>query len=211
MSPNARRILFAGTVAASAGLTLIVVLQGGFSFDPALKLIELAGVVVFVAALIGIVLGWFFVRMAGWSDPVSEAEFEEVVLRSERLAREGLYAEPDETEFMDLDPYDNDDFEELVRDALDELPDLLRRLVENHNVAVVISDGGRRRRAYGLYHGDGASRDDVPDRIVIYRDTLRRDFGHDPDLLREQVVRTVRHELAHHVGFDELGVQGLGL
>jgi predicted Zn-dependent protease with MMP-like domain len=51
----------------------------------------------------------------------------------------------------------------------------------------------------------------VPDRIVIYRDTLRRDFGHDPDLLREQVVRTVRHELAHHVGFDEMGVQGLGL
>ena len=61
-------------------------------------------------------------------------------------------------------------------------------LIENHNVAVVISDGGRRRRAYGLYHGDGATRDDVPDRIVIYRDTLRRDFGHDPDLLREQVT-----------------------
>jgi predicted Zn-dependent protease with MMP-like domain len=65
--------------------------------------------------------------------------------------------------------------------------------------------------AYGLYHGDGAHRDEVPDRIVIYRDTLRRDFGHDPDLLLEQVVRTVRHELAHHVGFDEMGVQGLGL
>ena len=98
-----------------------------------------------------------------------------------------------------------------MRDALDELPDLLRNLVENHNVAVVISDGGRRRRAYGLYHGDGATRDDVPDRIVIYRDTLRRDFGHDPDLLRDQVTRTVRHELAHHVGFDELGVRDLGL
>ncbi len=49
------------------------------------------------------------------------------------------------------------------------------------------------------------------DRIVIFRDTLRRDFGHDPDLLRDQVLRTVRHELAHHVGFDELGVRGLGL
>src|SRR5919107_876753 len=117
----------------------------------------------------------------------------------------------DETEFMELDPYDDGDFEELVRDALDELPDLLRALIENHNVAVVISDGGRRRRAYGLYHGDGASRDDVPDRIVVYRDTLRRDFGHDPELLRAQVTQTVRHELAHHVGFDELGVRDLGL
>jgi predicted Zn-dependent protease with MMP-like domain len=46
---------------------------------------------------------------------------------------------------------------------------------------------------------------------VIFRDTLRRDFGHDADLLREQVVRTVRHELAHHVGFDELGVSRLDL
>ena len=79
------------------------------------------------------------------------------------------------------------------------------------NVAVVISNGGRRHRAYGLYQGDGATRDNYPDRIIIFRDTLRRDFGHDPALLREQVVGTVRHELAHHIGFDELGVQGLGL
>jgi predicted Zn-dependent protease with MMP-like domain len=76
---------------------------------------------------------------------------------------------------------------------------------------VVISDQGRKHRAYGLYQGDGAHRDDYPDRIVIFRDTLRRDFGHDPDALRDQVTRTVRHELAHHVGFDEMGVQGLGL
>ena len=30
-------------------------------------------------------------------------------------------------------------------------------------------------------------------------------------LLRDQVTRTVRHELAHHVGFDELGVSRLDL
>ncbi len=131
-------------------------------------------------------------------------------MRAERLAADGLAAEPDEGEFLELDPFDDEDFEELVRDALDELPDLLKRPLE-HNVAVVLSDHGRRHRAYGLYQGDGANRDTVSDRIVIFRDTLRRDFGHDADLLREQVVRTVRHELAHHVGFDELGVQGLGL
>jgi predicted Zn-dependent protease with MMP-like domain len=170
-----------------------------------LAVIGLAAAVLFgVAIAIGL-------RMTDYREPESEEEFEKVVLRAERLAREGVAAEPDETEFLDLDPYDDDDFEELVRDALDELPDLLRALVQNHNVAVVISNGGRRRGAYGLYHGDGATRDDVPDRIVIYRDTLRRDFGHDPDLLRAQVTQTVRHELAHHVGFDELGVRDLGL
>jgi predicted Zn-dependent protease with MMP-like domain len=192
------------------GLSAVVLLSG-WSADPVVKAVETLAVVGAVAA---VVFGGFVLiglRMADYREPESEAEFEQVVLRAERLAREGVAVEPDETEFMDLDPYDDSDFEELVRDALDELPDLLRRLVENHNVAVVISDGGRRRGAYGLYHGDGASRDDVPDRIVIYRDTLRRDFGHDAELLRDQVTRTVRHELAHHVGFDELGVRDLGL
>jgi predicted Zn-dependent protease with MMP-like domain len=210
MDPSARRIAAASVVALCVGLTAVVVMQG-FSADPTVKALEtLAIVVLGVAVIFGgaMALG---LRLADWRDPSSEEDFEQVVLRAERLAREGLAAEPDETDFLDLDPYDDDDFEELVRDALDELPDLLRNLVENHNVAVVISDGGRRRRAYGLYHGDGATRDDVPDRIVIYRDTLRRDFGHDPELLRDQVTRTVRHELAHHVGFDELGVRDLGL
>ena len=148
--------------------------------------------------------------MAGWTEPESEEEFERLVETTERLGREGLAADPDESEFMALDPYADDDFEELVRDALDDLPDLLRKPLD-HNVAVVISDNGRKYGAYGLYQGDGASRDDVTDRIVIFRDTLRRDFGHDADLLREQVTVTVRHELAHHIGFDELGVRDLGL
>ncbi len=210
MAPTPRRILFAAVVALCLGLTAVVIFTG-WSINPTVKAIETLAVVGSVAAVLfgaAITIG---LRMADWREPESEEDFEQVVLRAERLAREGVAAEPEETEFLDLDPYDDDDFEELVRDALDDLPDLLRNLVENHNVAVVISDGGRRRGAYGLYHGDGASRDDVPDRIVIYRDTLRRDFGHDPDLLREQVTRTVRHELAHHVGFDELGVRDLGL
>jgi predicted Zn-dependent protease with MMP-like domain len=206
----ARRILFAAVIALCVGLTVVVILAG-WSADPTVKALETLAVVGAVAAVLFGAFGVIGMRLADYKEPESEEEFEKVVLRAERLAREGVAAEPDESEFLDLDPYDDADFEELVADALDDLPDLLRALVENHNVAVVISDGGRRRRAYGLYHGDGATRDDVPDRIVIYRDTLRRDFGHDPELLREQVTRTVRHELAHHVGFDELGVRDLGL
>jgi predicted Zn-dependent protease with MMP-like domain len=208
--PHARRIVLAAVMAMSLGLSAVVVLQG-FSTQAPIKLIETGAVIVVFAGAVGAGMILVGLRMADWREPSDEAEFERVVQRAERLAREGTFAEPDEREFDELDPYDDHDFEELVRDALDDLPDLLRPLIENHNVAVVISDGGRRRRAYGLYHGDGATRDDIPDRIVIFRDTLRRDFGHDPELLREQVTRTVRHELAHHVGFDELGVQGLGL
>jgi predicted Zn-dependent protease with MMP-like domain len=208
--PSARRYVFAAGVALCLGLTAVVMFAG-WSPDPTVKAIETLAVVGAVAAVVFGAFVLIGLRMADYREPESEEEFERVVLRAERLAREGMAAEPDESEFLDLDPYDDSDFEALVADALDELPDLLRALVENHNVAVVVSDGGRRRGAYGLYHGDGATRDDVPDRIVIYRDTLRRDFGHDPDLLRAQVTKTVRHELAHHVGFDEFGVRDLGL
>ena len=43
----------------------------------------------------------------------------------------------------------------------------------------------------------------VPDEILIFRDTLVRDFGDDPERLRRQVIKTVRHEVGHHFGFDE--------
>jgi predicted Zn-dependent protease with MMP-like domain len=207
--PSVRRVLVSAVLALAAGLVLLELLSAPPLPGP-LRLLQGTGLGVILIAVLGAIMMSFGLKMAGWSEPESEAEFERLVVESERLARDGVAPDPDEVEFMDLDPYDDDDFAELVRDAMDELPDLLQRALER-NVAVVISDGGRRMRAYGLYHGDGVARDEVADRIVIYRDTLRRDFGHDPDLLREQVTRTVRHELAHHLGADELGVRDLGL
>lgn len=204
-----RRIAWAAAVALSTGLTAIVVLQG-FSTVGWIRLVETIAIVGFGAAIMFGVVGFVFVRMAGWSEPESEEEFDRVVMRAERLARDNVAPEPTEADFLALDPLDDRDFEEIVREALDELPDLLKNVLD-HNVAVLISDDGRRHRAYGLYQGDGAARDTTTDRVIVFRDTLRRDFAHDPDLLREQILITVRHELAHHVGFDELGVQGLGL
>jgi hypothetical protein len=49
---------------------------------------------------------------------------------------------------------------------------------------VVVSSGGREHGAYGCYIGGTVARDIYPDRIVIYQDTLERDFGHDPAPLR---------------------------
>lgn len=101
------------------------------------------------------------------------------------------------------------EFEELVADAIDALPNELQPVLEG--VAVVVSELGTEQRAYGEYFGDGIVREGFEDKIVIYRDTLERDFGHDRDLLARQVERTLRHELAHHIGWDERGVGGLGL
>jgi predicted Zn-dependent protease with MMP-like domain len=204
-----RAILGSAAAALCFGVAFIALTQGFSSAFP-VRLVE--GLAVFTAGALLLLVPIFYVamRMADWRDPTSEREFDRIVERSERLARDDLAVEPDEGEFLELDPYVDSEFEELVQDALDELPDWAQRALER-NVAVVISDGGRKRGAYGLYHGDGVARDNVADRIVIYRDTLRRDFGHDADELRAQVVRTVRHELAHHLGWDELGVRDLGL
>ena len=207
-SGQLRRVGVAALIALSLGLVVIVVGQG-FSTIGAVRALEDIALGVIVAAVLMGGAALVAVRLAGWRDPESETEFEELVRHSEELAREGLAVDPEEDDFMELDPLDDGDFEELVRDALDDLPDLLRNALSH--VAVVISDRGRRIGAYGLYQGDGATRHDAHNRIVIFRDTLRRDFGEDPQLLRDQVTRTVRHELAHHVGFDELGVSRLDL
>ena len=164
-----RRTAFAAVIAMSLGLTIIVVLQNGFSTIGMLRFVEVIGVLVVAAAALLGAMAIVGVRMAGWKEPESEEEFERVVLRAERLAREGTAAEPTEGEFLELDPYDDADFEELVRDAMDDLPDLLRAALDR-NVAVVISDKGRRYGAYGLYNGDGA--------------IARRLPGQDPDLPR---------------------------
>lgn len=99
--------------------------------------------------------------------------------------------------------------EQLVGEALDRRPSWVLDVIAE--VPILVLDGGRRAHAYGLYHGDGAARDDVADQIVIYRDTLLRDFWHDADRLAIEVDRTLRHEIAHHLGYAESGVAGLGL
>jgi predicted Zn-dependent protease with MMP-like domain len=111
--------------------------------------------------------------------------------------------------------YSEQEFEQLVSSALDELPIDLQRALEH--VAIVVSDRGGENHAYGMYVGSKLGGmpflggGGLPDEILIFRDTLVRDFGDDPKRLRLQVIKTVRHEVGHHLGFDETGVRKLGL
>jgi len=148
------------------------------------------------AAALMLITSWATLALMGDDGP-SEREFDRIVERSERLAKE---APP---------PAPPDEFDEIVTAAIDALPAEFRDLLED--APVVVSHRGREHRAYGHYIGDTVARDNYPDRIVLYRDTLERDFGHDPELLRAQVERTLRHEVAHHLGWGEQGVRELGL
>lgn len=180
----------AGGAAFLVGLTLFLINPP--SLSGAEDLLTLLG----GAVMLILVTAWATVALMGDDGP-SEPEFERTVRRSEALARK-----PPE-------PAPPDEFDELVTAAIDELPEEFQRLLQD--APVVVSHRGREHRAYGHYIGGTVARDIYPDRIVIYRDTLERDFGHDPDMLRAQVQRTLRHEVAHHLGWDEGGVRGLGL
>jgi predicted Zn-dependent protease with MMP-like domain len=211
--PTTTRVLLSAVAALTIGLGVVSVVVG-FSDDFPVRLLQ--GIAVFAAgaALIGGAVVIAVVNLAGWRDPESEEDFERLVVRTERLAEEGLWGEDegdhDEPDDEPLPVTEDEDFKALVRSAIDDLPLEFHRALEH--VAIVVSDdGGRRVRAYGLYQGDTIAHDFFHDRIVIFKDTLLRDFGHDPELLKAQVTRTVRHELAHHLGWGEKGVRGLGL
>jgi predicted Zn-dependent protease with MMP-like domain len=100
------------------------------------------------------------------------------------------------------------DFEQLVADALDELPEDIRGLMTN--VAVTVEDEPPPgQNLLGLYQGvpwgsrgpyySGA----LPDKITIYRGPMERITGGNPERLRSQVRRTVFHEIAHHFGISD--------
>ena len=183
------------------GLTIIASVVGVTVLllnPPSLSGAEDLLVIAAVAVAVVLLSAWVTVTLIG-RDAMSEPEFEQVVERSERLAEEQVPAPPEP----------EGDFDRLLADAIDRLPDEFRRLLED--VPVVVSRRGRQERAYGHYYGDTIARDNFEDRIILYQDTLERDFGHDGALLEAQIERTLRHELAHHLGWAERGVRDLGL
>lgn len=189
------RDVFTGPLKAAALTAFIAGCAWLFLDPPSESGITGTLVIVAAAVLIIVAMAWVTVRMIGEEMP--EAEFRRIVDRSDRLA---MLPPPDRVP---------SEFDELVIDALDELPQEFLDVL--HDTPVTVSNQGHVHHAYGQYIGGTIARDVYPDHIVIYEDTLTRDFGHDPRLLRAQVQRTVRHEVAHHLGWDEPGVRSLGL
>jgi predicted Zn-dependent protease with MMP-like domain len=112
-----------------------------------------------------------------------------------------------------------EDFERVVTDALDDIPEELSGALENLVVVVEeepseeeLLDAGldpETETLFGLYHGTalpergfGSFGGGLPDRIVIYRQPLLRECSSRRELLRE-IRATVVHEVGHYFGLDE--------
>ncbi len=116
-------------------------------------------------------------------------------------------------------------FRQLVREAVAELPPALLERV--HNVAIVIerrptardrkaAGVGPGRTLLGLYHGIPLTKRGEyynlvpPDKISIYQEPIE-EFCRDDDEVREQVRKTVLHELGHYFGIDDDRLHELGM
>jgi len=114
-------------------------------------------------------------------------------------------------------------FERLVAEAIESLPDDFKERLDN--VAVVVEHlpsagearrfGRRGARLLGLYQGQPLTRRDsrygmaFPDKITIFQGNVEA-VSRGDDEIREEVRRTVLHEIAHHFGIDDARLHELG-
>lgn len=105
-------------------------------------------------------------------------------------------------------------FEELVSDALDQVPPELAAAIDN--VVVLVEDRNPDEpEILGLYQGVALTERDswyagsLPDTITIYRDALLDICDTEDDVI-DEVAITVIHEIAHHFGIDDERLHELG-
>jgi predicted Zn-dependent protease with MMP-like domain len=110
---------------------------------------------------------------------------------------------------------DQDAFEAMVTDELDQLPD---EMVDGlDNVVFVVEDRPEDGSLdlLGLYEGVALTERDtygfgeMPDRIVLYREPLLA-ISADEDELRDEIHITLVHEIAHYYGIDDERLHELG-
>jgi len=100
-------------------------------------------------------------------------------------------------------------FESLAAQALDGLPAWVLDAMKNVEVLIEPFPPPGQLGLLGLYHGvpltkRGSGYSFVPpDTITLYRSTIERVAGNDPERLRRVVAHTVAHEVAHHFGISD--------
>jgi predicted Zn-dependent protease with MMP-like domain len=106
-------------------------------------------------------------------------------------------------------------FEELVSQALDEIPPELAALIDNCVILVEDSSPPDEPSLLGLYDGIPLTERGtdyagvLPDRIFIYRLPTLAICDTVEDVV-EEVHITVVHEIAHHFGIDDERLHDLG-
>lgn len=114
-------------------------------------------------------------------------------------------------------------FHRMVQRVSDTLPAQIQNLLEN--VAIVVQDeptsdqrselASASCEIFGLYQGvprieRGGGGMLLPDRITLFAGPLTR-YSRSQIELEQQIRITLLHEIGHHLGFDEVGLERIGL
>jgi predicted Zn-dependent protease with MMP-like domain len=106
-------------------------------------------------------------------------------------------------------------FEELVAEALDELPEWVQERLDNVDVLIEDDPPEEQPDLLGLYEGiplterGGGYFGVLPDRISLFRRTLAQAAADEDDLV-DLVAETVVHEVAHYFGISDERLAELG-
>lgn len=114
---------------------------------------------------------------------------------------------------------DRERFEAVVAEVIADLPPRFRDGL--HNIAIVIDDrprGGHRKRSsllLGLYEGTPLPerrQDDpapMPDKITLFQTSLES-ICRTEAALKEEIRKTLLHEIGHYFGLTEAQLEALG-
>ncbi|GCE27400.1 hypothetical protein KDA_28840 [Dictyobacter alpinus] len=141
--------------------------------------------------------------------------FEDELAESEDLEATEIIEQPEDSIDESL-PLSTDYFEQLVQEALNEIPREFEPYLAN--LAVIVEDEPdaelrkqmglkANQTLFGLYNGNpltslGHSNSLLPERITIYQKPIETYSHGNPNRIRKQVRATVLHEIAHHFGID---------
>ncbi len=109
----------------------------------------------------------------------------------------------------------DEEFDALVDEVYDSLPDDMVRPLENVAILVADQPPAARPRLYGLYTGHPLTRRSVygfgelPDRITLFRNNLEASCE-TVEELRQRVRVTLVHEIGHYFGLDDARLRELG-
>jgi predicted Zn-dependent protease with MMP-like domain len=118
----------------------------------------------------------------------------------------------DDPEVLEMPP---ERFDELVSEALDEIPPELTAVMDNVAIFVEDEPPADDPELLGIYEGTPLTERDwayggvLPDRITIYRGPTLR-MCETEDEVVDEVHVTVVHEVAHHFGIDDARLHDLG-
>lgn len=114
-----------------------------------------------------------------------------------------------------MEPLTEEEFESLVVDELDELPDEMVDGLENVVFVTEARPEDGSLDVLGLYDGVALTErgtygfGELPDRIILYREPLVA-ISADLDELKDQIHVTLVHEIAHYFGLDDEQLHELG-